>query len=80
MLPGEVALMELFLFPCSEKALVLCPPECCSRDWTDLFPLSAVCCFLSVVVEWVPPEHVGGRAPRPAPTDTQARRWERSQN
>lgn len=55
MLPGEVALMELFLFPCSEKALVLCPPECCSRDWTDLFPLSAVCCFLSVVVEWVPP-------------------------
>lgn len=38
MLLGKVALMELFfLFPCSEKVLVLCFSECCSLDWTDLF-------------------------------------------
>lgn len=26
-----------FLFPCSEKVLVLCFSECCSLDWIDLF-------------------------------------------
>lgn len=37
MLLGKVALMELFLFPRSERVMVLCFSECCSLDWTDLF-------------------------------------------
>lgn len=46
MLLGEVALVELFLFPCSKKVSVLCFLECSSLDWTDLFPLCLECGFL----------------------------------